>query len=87
MYLIAYSETHTWCDPNGGLYRSSSWTPLFFWTQPTSIRISNTDTEEKKLMKITDLLVREVNPEKVIDNTTLFYIYSDGTVEKRIVIE
>jgi hypothetical protein len=47
MYLIAYSETHTWCDPNGGLYRSSSWTPLFFWTQPTSIRISNTDTEEK----------------------------------------
>jgi len=87
MYLIAYSETHTWCDPNGGLYRSSSWTPLFFWIQPTSIRISNTDTEEKKLMKITDLLVREVNPEKVIDNTTLFYIYSDGTVEKRIVIE
>ena len=49
--------------------------------------MSNTATEEKKLMKITDLLVREVHPEKVIENTTLFYIYSDGTLEKRIVIE
>ena len=80
-------QARTWCDPNGGLYRSSSWTPLVFWTQPSSIRILNTDTEERKLVKITDLLGREVHPEKVIDNITLFYIYSDGTVEKRIVIE
>ncbi len=80
-------QARTWCDPNGGLYRSSSWTPLVFWTQPSSIRILNTDTEERKLVKITDLLGREVHPEKVIDNITLFYIYSDGTVKKRIVIE
>ena len=39
---------------------------------------------EKQLLKIVDILGRESKPKK---NTALFYIYSDGTVEKRIVIE
>ena len=39
---------------------------------------------DKKLLKVTDILGREVNEER---NTPLFYIYNDGTVEKRIVIE
>ena len=34
-------------------------------------------------IKVTDLLVRETNQ----TNQLLFYIYDDGTVEKRIVIE
>ena len=38
----------------------------------------------KRLNKITDVLGRETNEEY---NTTLFYIYDDGTLEKRIVIE
>jgi Leucine-rich repeat (LRR) protein len=37
----------------------------------------------KKLLKVTDLLGRETNQ----TNQPLFYIYDDGTVEKRIVIE
>ncbi len=81
------AQARTWCDPVGGAYRSSYWTPLVFWTQPTSIRISNTDMKERQLVKIADLLGREVNPEKVIDNTTIFYIYSDGSVEKQIILE
>ena len=32
-------QARTWCDPSGGMYKSSSWTPLIFWTQPTSIRV------------------------------------------------
>ena len=32
-------QSKTWCDPAGGPYRASSWTPLVFWTQPTSIRL------------------------------------------------
>ena len=28
------AQARTWCDPNGGAYRSSTWTPLIFWTQP-----------------------------------------------------
>ena len=41
-------------------------------------------TSNKKLLKITDILGREVNEKR---NTPLFYIYNDGTVEKRIVIK
>jgi hypothetical protein len=28
-------QARTYCDPNGGQYRSLSWSPLVFWTQPT----------------------------------------------------
>ena len=32
------AQARTWCDPNGGAYKSDTWTPLVYWTQPT-IRI------------------------------------------------
>ena len=38
---------------------------------------------KKELLKVTDLLGRETKR----TNQPLFYIYNDGTVEKRIVIE
>jgi hypothetical protein len=38
----------------------------------------------RKLMKIVDVLGREVMPQ---ENNTLFYIYDDGTVEKKIILE
>jgi len=79
------AQARTWCDPNGGAYRSTSWTPLVFWTQPTNVRLLNTN--EISLLKVIDILGREVNPDKVINSTTLFYIYSDGGVERRIVFE
>jgi len=41
-------------------------------------------TTNKELLKVTDLLGRETKGKK---NQPLFYIYNDGTVEKRIVIE
>ena len=37
----------------------------------------------KKLVKVVDLLGRELNEEK---NRILFYLYSDGTVEKKIIL-
>ena len=40
-------------------------------------------TSNKQLLKVTDLLGRETKG----TNQSLFYIYDDGTVEKRIVIE
>jgi hypothetical protein len=37
---LAYrAQARTWCDPNGGAYKSPSWTSLIYWTQPTSLRI------------------------------------------------
>ena len=35
------AQARTWCDPNGGPYKSLSWTSLIFWTQPNSSRIEN----------------------------------------------
>ena len=28
-------QARTYCDPNGGPWKSLSWTPLVYWTQPT----------------------------------------------------
>ncbi len=42
------------------------------------------NTEKKTLVKITDILGKE---SKVMKNQLLFYIYNDGTVEKKIIIE
>jgi len=38
----------------------------------------------KDLLKVTDILGREVDEKR---NTLLFYIYNDGTVERKIIIE
>jgi hypothetical protein len=37
-----------------------------------------------KLIKIVDILGRETKPQS---NVPLFYIYNNGTVEKRIIVE
>jgi len=28
-------QARTYCDPNGGAWKSTAWTPLVYWTQPT----------------------------------------------------
>jgi hypothetical protein len=50
---------------------------------PTPSAITEIHTE-RKLMKIIDVLGRKIQNET---NQPLFYIYDNGTVEKRIVIE
>ena len=40
-------------------------------------------TNSRKVVKVTDLLGRETKA----TNQLLFYIYNDGTVEKKVVIE
>jgi hypothetical protein len=54
---------------------------VFYNYSTTAINEINTT---KQLLRITDLLGQETPYRK---NTPLFYIYNDGTVEKRIVIE
>ena len=52
------------------------------YANPTSL--FNVAENKSKLVKITDVLGQETSYRK---NTPLFYIYDDGTVERRIVIE
>ncbi len=49
-----------------------------------SITAIQEHTTNKDLLKVTDILGRETNGTK---NEPLFYIYDDGTVEKRIILE
>ena len=46
--------------------------------------VSEKYNTSRKLMKVTDVFGRNV---EVKNNTPLFYLYDDGTVEKRIIIE
>ena len=41
----------------------------------------------KSLLKVVDVLGKEINPKAVIRNSVLFYIYDDGTIIKRVVIK
>ena len=50
----------------------------------TSTAIEDNIIKDKRLVKITDILGREKNCQS---NTPLFYIYDNGTVDKRIIIE
>ena len=50
--------------------------------QPMGIK--NITSNKKQFLKVIDMLGRNVKGTK---NTPIFYIYDDGTVEKRIVIE
>ena len=50
----------------------------------TTTGISEIVNNKSNLIKITDMLGQETPYRR---NTPLFYIYDDGTVEKRIVIE
>ena len=62
------------------VWNGNSWM-LMSMAQPTAINENNTT---KKLIRITNMLGQETPHKR---NTPLFYIYDDGTVEKRIVIE
>ena len=60
--------------------------PLIGFSQPAynPTGIININNSSKSLIKITDVLGQDTK-EKA--NTTLFYIYDDGKVQKRIIIE
>ena len=91
------SSTNLFCvqvdDPNySSISANWSWNEFDFLNQNNQYSYStncgwSTNIEEhttnKELLKVTDLLGRETK--KI--NQPLFYIYDDGTVEKRIVIE
>jgi hypothetical protein len=52
--------------------------------EPLTTGVNEVAQQEKQLVKIVDILGRE---SKAIKNTPLFYIYNDGTVEKKVFVE
>ena len=60
---------------------TDSWTTFSMNCNPTEIKEYN---NQRKLIKVLDVFSRRVTPKP---NMTLLYNYSDGTVEKKIILE
>ena len=56
----------------------------FYTYSPTTSVLEANYNKVPILIKITDILGRTITPTY---NTPLFYIYSDGSVEKRFIVE
>ena len=74
--------------PNTGAYFTCCVTWIWngtFWAKMGSItNIGEINTAKKKLVKVVDVLGRET---PVNSNQTLFFIYEDGTIERRYIIK
>tara|TARA_R110002167_G_scaffold350628_1_gene562881 strand:- start:1349 stop:4189 length:2841 start_codon:yes stop_codon:yes gene_type:complete len=93
------SIAEPWIDSNPDLEciqvnNVSCWDSAYTWGIDTTFQYFSTNcslptsieehTKNKELLKVTDVLGRETKGTK---NEVFFYIYDNGTVEKRIVIE
>ena len=67
-------------DPNGNISTNMAWIYKKTYQNTSVSKISTT----KQTVRILDVLGRET---KEIKNTLLFYIYNDGTVEKKMIIQ
>ena len=87
MYLNAYTNPNLFCiNVDNTTWSTSNWTmidPQHYFSNNCSPNSVEEHSINKELLKVTDLLGRETKQ----TNQPLFYIYDDGTVEKRIVIE
>ena len=90
--LWTYGNPNLTCiSVDDSIYSTNNWTvnqlidaQHYFSNNCSGTTEIQEHTTNKKLLKVTDLLGREI---KAIKNTPLLYIYDDGTLEKRIVIE
>ena len=88
-YLVFTGEEHEWCSSGNNSplfvqaldFTSAFLFPLLPCNNTTSI--SEENARNKQLIGITDMLGRNTS---IISNSTLFYIYDDGSVEKRITL-
>jgi len=86
--FISTNNPNLFCvNVDDSIYSTNNWTSIDTWhyfsnnCNPLAIQ---EHSSKKELLKITDILGRKTKGTK---NELLFYIYNDGTVEKRIVIE
>jgi len=88
-YLVFSGEGHEWCSAGNSSqlflqaldFTSAFLFPLLPCNNTTSI--SEENTRNKQLIRTTDILGRNAN---TINDGPLFYIYDDGSVEKRIIL-
>ena len=74
---------------SGGSLVEAAIDDLYLWDSAVSTSIDENGRilKDRNLVKITDLLGREIEVDKILGKTTLFYMYDDGSVEKRIMLD
>jgi len=83
--FIASDSTHSGQYLDGGSLIEAAVDDLYLYeAQESTTSVNDLLATKPKLIKITDLLGKEVGHSNLINYTTLLYIYDDGSVEKRI---
>ena len=86
--FIASDSIHLGQNLDGGSLIEAAVDDLILYeSHSTGTQINDVTGLKPKLIKTTDLLGKEVTPINVVDNTILFYIYDNGSVEKRVIID
>ena len=76
-------DNATWSTANWTIANQNIDSQSYFSNNCSGTTEVEEQTTNKELLKVTDLLGRETKA----TNQLLFYIYNDGTVEKKIVLE
>ena len=86
--MNAYQNPNLTCiNVDNAAWSTANWTnidPQHYFSNNCNATAIEEHSTNKELLKVTDLLGRKIKGNK---NKTLFYIYDDGTVEKKIIIE
>ena len=69
---------------DGGSLVEAAIDDLYLYESQSVTSISDINSLTPTLIKVTDLLGREVDPKLIVDGTTLLYIYDNGVVDKRV---
>ena len=89
-YLVFSGEGHEWCSAGNSnplfLQALDFTTDFLFSLLPcnTPASLQEINTQNKQLICVTDILGRNAIH---LNNTTLFYRYSDGSIEKKFVLK
>jgi len=60
---------------------------MLYEAQSGNTSINDALATKPRLIKVTDILGKEINIKTVAKHTTLFYIYNNGSVEKKIMLD
>ena len=90
-FISLYNPNLTCINVDNAVWSTANWTlasgdidPQHYFSNNCSGTGIEEHTTNKELLKVTDVLGRE---KKGAKNEPLFYIYNDGTIEKKIIIE
>ncbi len=73
-----------WSNNNWNFLPNNNISPWTYFSENCNSTSVQEKTSKKEILKLTDLLAREIKWKK---KKSLFYIYDDGTVEKKITID